>query len=75
MDDTLPLPYAMLGIISVWKKQHAQALVEAERAVTLDPNFAEGYFHLAAVLYFSGLSEESIKVAEKAIRLNPRHPD
>ena len=65
----------MLGNIFVWKKQHAQALTEAERAVTLDPNFAEGYFHLGTVLYFSGLSQEAIKATETAIRLNPRYPD
>lgn len=75
LNDTLPLPHAMLGIICVWKKQHEQALIEAKRAVILDPNFAEGYFHLSAVLSFTGLPEEAIKAAEKAIRLNPRHPD
>jgi adenylate cyclase len=75
LDDALSLPHAMLGIISVWKKQHAHALVEAERAITLDPNFAEGYFHLSAVLYFAGLPEAGIRALEQAIRLNPRYPD
>ena len=75
LNDTLSLPRAMLGNIFVWKKKHEPALVEAEGAVSLDPNFAEGYFHLGTVLYFSGLPEKAIKATETAIRLNPRHPD
>src|SRR5262249_18779990 len=50
-------------------------LIEAKRAITLDPNFAEGYFHLGTVLYFSGLAKEAIEATQTAIRLNPWHPD
>lgn len=75
LNETLPLPHAILGSVYVWNKQHEQALVSARRAVILDPNFAGGYFHLGTVLYFVGLADESIKAYEQAIRLDPKHPD
>ncbi|HEV8715446.1 MAG TPA: tetratricopeptide repeat protein [Candidatus Binatia bacterium] len=75
LDDTLPLPHAILGLVYVWKKQHEQGLVEAKRAVTLDPNFAVGYAQLGNVLAFVGQPEEGVKALEQAMRLNPRYPD
>jgi adenylate cyclase len=75
LNEALPMPHAILGSVYVWNKQHTQALVEARRAVTLDPNFADGYFHLGTVLYFVGQPDESIKAYERAIRLDPKHPD
>jgi TolB-like protein/DNA-binding winged helix-turn-helix (wHTH) protein/Flp pilus assembly protein TadD len=75
LNEALPLPHAILGTVFAWKRQYEQALVEARQAVTLDPNFAEGYFHLGTVLFFAGPPDESVKAYEQAVRLNPRHPD
>jgi adenylate cyclase len=58
----------------VWRKQHEQAIVEAEQAIALDPNDAEGYVNLGNILVFAGRPEEGIKLTEKAMRLNPRYP-
>jgi tetratricopeptide (TPR) repeat protein len=63
-----------LGQASLWKKQHDQAIAEAERAVALDPNDADGYARLGSVLNFAGRPEEAIGVIEKAMRLNPHYP-
>jgi len=62
-----------LGLVYLWKKQHDKALVEAERAVALNPNGADGYVTLGAILTFAGRPEEAIGVIEKAMRLNPRY--
>jgi len=75
LNDALPLPHAILGTVLAWKRQYVQALVEAQRAVTLDPNFAEGYFHLGTALFFAEPPKESVKAYEQAIRLNPKPPD
>ena len=56
------------------KKQPEQALAEAERALALDPNYADSYQVLAHVLNFVGRPEEAIGLAEKALRLDPRGP-
>ena len=64
----------MLGLVYVFKQQYERAIAEGERALTLAPNDAEGYVHLAIVLNFAGRLEETIKLVEKALRLNPRYP-
>lgn len=56
------------------KKQHDRAITEAERAVALDPNNADGYENLGSVLTWAGRAEEGIGLIEKAMRLNPRYP-
>jgi adenylate cyclase len=76
LDDSQPKAHQLLSWVYLWwKKQPEQALAEAERAITLDPNFADGYAVLADVLSVVGRPEDAIGVAEKAIRLNPRGPE
>jgi adenylate cyclase len=74
LDDSLPLPHWVLSRVYLWKKQHEQAIVEAERAIALDPNEAEGYVALGITLASAGRPEEGIRLIEKAMRLNPHHP-
>jgi adenylate cyclase len=49
-------------------------LAEAERAVALAPNYADGNVDLASVLIEVGRPEQAFGVAEKALRLGPRGP-
>jgi len=63
-----------LGNVYKWQKQHEQAIAEAERAIVLDPNSADGYEELASTLNWMGRYAEAIKLIEKAMRLNPHHP-
>ncbi|NIR12774.1 MAG: tetratricopeptide repeat protein, partial [Desulfobacterales bacterium] len=51
-----------------------KGIVEAERAVALNPNFANAYHRLGLVLRFAGRSEEAVPVIKKGIRLNPFPP-
>jgi adenylate cyclase len=74
LDDSLSLPHRLLSMSYLWKKQHAQAIAEAERAIALDPNNAEGYVNLGSILVYAGRPEEGIELTEKAMRLNPRYP-
>ncbi len=39
LDDSLPQAHVVLGAVYLWKKQHDQAIAEAERAIALDPNY------------------------------------
>ncbi len=39
--------------------------------VTLDPNYANGYFFLGTALRYAGRPEEAIEMYNKAIRLDP----
>jgi adenylate cyclase len=74
LDEALPGPHGILNQIYLQKRQHAQAIAEAERALALDPNWADGYVYQAITLRFSGRAEEAVELAKKAMRLNPRYP-
>ncbi len=73
LDPALPAAHGSLAWVYLYKRQHEQAIAEAERAVALDPNSAEGYRTLGIMLDWAGRSEEAIGLYEKAMRLNPRH--
>jgi adenylate cyclase len=74
LDGALPMPRQVLGLFYLVGKQHVQAKTETERAITLDPNYADSYRTLGDILSFAGRPEEAIELCEKTIRLNPRHP-
>src|SRR5262249_111995 len=65
LDNSLPLAHQALGRISLWNKQHDQAITEEERAIALDANNADGYAYLAAMLNFAGRPEEALGLVEK----------
>jgi TolB-like protein/Tfp pilus assembly protein PilF len=74
LDDSLSMAHSALGFVYLGKKQHERAIAEGERAITLAPNDAEGYANLGIILNLAGRPQETIRLVEKAIRLNPRYP-
>ncbi len=74
LDDSLPDAHTALSQAYLYRKQHAQAIAAAERALALAPNDAEGSTWLGVVLNFAGRPEEAVGLIEKAMRLNPRYP-
>ena len=73
LDDSLPVAHAVLSWAYLAKRQHEQAIAEAERAVALDPNLADAYRALGINLVWAGRPEEGIGLIEKAMRLNPHY--
>ncbi len=73
LDSALPEAHESLAWVYLYKRQHDQAIAEAERAVALNPNSAEGYRTLGIMLEWAGRLEEAIGLYEKAMRLNPRY--
>jgi adenylate cyclase len=67
-----PMAYSWLGTIYLLQRQHEKAIVEGERAIALDPNFADGYAHLSQIMRYSGRFEEALMLIEKGIRLSPK---
>jgi adenylate cyclase len=61
----------MLGLLYAGKGQYDLAIAEAQRAVTLAPNWALNYPALGIVLSRAGKPEDAIESIEKGIRLDP----
>jgi adenylate cyclase len=62
-------------LASAWlgKRRHAEAIAEARKAISYDPNFAEAHVCLAEILSMAGEPAEAIPLIEQAMRLNPRY--
>jgi adenylate cyclase len=74
LDDSLPGAHQLLGHIYAWKRQYEQAIAAGQQAIALDSSDADGYARLGTTLTFAGQLEESIRLLERAMRLNPRSP-
>jgi tetratricopeptide (TPR) repeat protein len=74
LNDLNPWAHTALSMVYLWQQQYEQALTEAERAITLDPNVADGYVVLAEVLNAVGKPEEAIGRVEEARRVGLADP-
>ena len=74
LDDSLSDAHALLAETYLWKKQHDDAIAEADKAVTLDPNNAERMVDLGNILAWAGRPEEAIGWIKKGMRFNPICP-
>ncbi len=74
LDDSLSDAHALLAETYLWKKQHDDAIAEAEKAVILDPNNAERMVDLGDILAWAGRPEEAIGWIKKGMRFNPICP-
>ncbi len=74
LDDAQPIAHWTLGYVYLMKRQHEQAIAEAERTIALDPNNANAYVQLGDLLVYVGRAQETIGLVEKAMRLNPHYP-
>ena len=89
LDDSEADAYSVRGWIEGIKGQHDRAVADGKRAVSLDPNSAYGWLALADIndaecVFPAGIMppdwgaskpEEVLAYAQKAIRLDPRHPE
>jgi adenylate cyclase len=74
LDNSNSAAYGTLGFSYMMKRQHDKAIVECERAISLDPNSAENMYRLGTVLNYAGRAEEATPYLLNAIRLNPFPP-
>jgi len=74
LDPSLPLAFFVRGLAYREQGEYVKALVEAEHAVALDTNYANGHVLHATLLYYAGRPREGLERMKTAIRLNPRHP-
>jgi TolB-like protein/DNA-binding winged helix-turn-helix (wHTH) protein/Tfp pilus assembly protein PilF len=74
LDKNLSQVHWAKGFTEVFNKNYKTALEEAELAIKLDPNYADGYGLLANVLNYAGLAKQAKTEMQKAMSLNPNHP-
>jgi adenylate cyclase len=74
IDEALPVAYFVRGLVHRERGEYVKALVEAEKAISLDPNYANGHVLYATLLYYAGRPQEGLERMQMAIRLNPHHP-
>ncbi len=73
LDDLLPLAHANLAWALKWLQKTDEAIIEAKKAIELNPNYAEGYLWQSMILSSSGRGQEALAAIEKGIRINPHY--
>jgi adenylate cyclase len=71
LDESNPYAHANLAFPYMYLKVFDKAISEAEKGVSLAPNYAGGYFALGAVLKVAGRPQEAIPILQKCLRLSP----
>ena len=75
LDDGDPLLHIVIGRVLLYQRAFEQASWYFDRALALCPNDAENLIQLSICEAFLGRPEVGIERAEKAMRLNPYHPN
>ena len=75
MDNSNVYALALLCNDDWMLRRFDQAVAEGERAVAINPNYAEGYVALATALGVSNKPEEALRAVQKATQLDPSRHD
>jgi TolB-like protein/class 3 adenylate cyclase len=68
--DPTPLAHQVAAGMLSQQGRHEEAIAEAERAISIDPNDADGYIALAGALSLAGRPEEAHQLVQQAMRLH-----
>jgi adenylate cyclase len=74
IDESLGIAYGLLGFLYTMTGQHEKGIIEAEKAIALEPNSDLAHQALGLALRFGDRPNDAIPVIKKAIRLNPFAP-
>jgi len=74
LNEALPEAHFVQGLVYRERRDYDRALIEAKRAIEIDPNYANGRVLLATLLYYAGQAKDGLQEMLAAIRLNPHHP-
>jgi adenylate cyclase len=75
LDDDASYTYAVCSLVCIHLGRQDEALTYAERAFKLNPNDLQSNQQMAWALECVGRHQEATEWIEKAIRLDPFHPD
>ena len=70
-DDKDPFVHYVAALHSLWKKDYGRWADEADRALTLNPNYGNAHLARGLVYVYTGEPAKGIPYIERAIRLDP----
>ena len=68
---TLPFVYHVAALLGLWKKDYERWAHEADRALSLNPNYGHAHLARGLVHVYSGEPVKGIPYIEQAMRLDP----
>lgn len=71
LNDSVPQTYWALGYVFLMRKEFEKAQKAAAQAISIAPNYADGYGLLALISNNLGESEKAIEYITKGMHLNP----
>lgn len=74
LDRDLPQAHWVLGYVHLFKQEYRQAAAAAQRAIELEPNYADSYLTLAICKIHAGAPDKALPLIRKAMLLNPEFP-
>ena len=74
LDPSLPQVHFVIGQVRLFQRLHYEAVAAAERAIDVDPNYADAFALLAWTLNYAGRPTKAMSALNMAMRLNPRPP-
>jgi TolB-like protein len=74
LDDHDPWAHLALGWAAFLMRRSHDAVVEYQRALDINPNFAAAHGHLGQALAVDGQSDTAIRHLEQALRMSPHDP-
>ena len=74
LDSSLPQVHFVTGQVRLFQRKHTEAVAAAQRAIDMDPNYADAFALLAWTLNYAGRPAKAMSALNMAMRLNPRPP-
>jgi adenylate cyclase len=71
LDEFSSSAHANLAFTYIYLREFDKAMEEAEKGVSLGPNYAHAYWALGTVLITTGRPQEAIPILQKSLRLSP----
>ena len=75
LDDNYSRVHWVLAYVLTFNREYEEAEAHLEKALAMNPNDADVIAKMGYILPILGKSEEAIVLAERAVHLNPYHPD
>jgi DNA-binding winged helix-turn-helix (wHTH) protein/TolB-like protein/Tfp pilus assembly protein PilF len=71
MSADLPEAHWVLGFVQTQRRRHADAIVHLQRAIRLNPSYADAYALMGGIRTYTGQPAEGVAMLRTALRLNP----